>query len=118
VPSRGSIISINAARSASAVANSFAYLLALAGTGRRTRSPARLQFEKFLVLLIQDTCAIGATPGIEIQKRPRFCLRPFRAHLIDDSAVNHFGAYAGSIAGDLDMEFHDGLIPQRVLLLA
>ena len=55
------------------------------------------------------TDAIGAAPSIEIQKRPCFCLCPFRAHLVNDSAVNHFGAYAGGIAGDFDMEFHDRL---------
>jgi hypothetical protein len=69
-----------------------------------------LQFEKFFVLLVQDTCAIGAAPGIEIQKRPCFCLCPFRAHLVNDSAVNHFGAYAGGIVGDFDMEFHNRLL--------
>jgi hypothetical protein len=54
----------------------------------------------------KDTCTIGSTPGIEIQKRPCLRFRPFRAHLVNNSAVNHFGAYAGGIAGDLDTEFH------------
>jgi len=58
--------------------------------------------------VIQDAGAISAAPGIEIQKRPGLYLRPLRAHLVNDSAVSHFGAYAG-IAGDLDMEFHGGV---------
>jgi hypothetical protein len=66
-----------------------------------------LQPEKLFVLLIQDTRAISAARGIEIYKRPCFCLCPFRAHLINDGAVNHLGAYA-VMAGDLDMEFHGG----------
>jgi hypothetical protein len=37
---------------------------------------------------------------------------------VDQSAVNHFGAYAGGIAGDFDMEFHvfarSGLISSTI----
>jgi hypothetical protein len=72
-----------------------------------------LQPEKLFVLLIQDTRAISAAPGIEIHKRPCFCLCPFRAHLVNDSAVNHFGAYAGGIVGDFDMEFRDRWCEKR-----
>ena len=67
-----------------------------------------LQFEKFLVLVIQNSSAISAAPRVDIQKRPGLYLRPLRAHLVNDSAVNHFGAYAG-IADDLDMEVHGGV---------
>jgi hypothetical protein len=65
-----------------------------------------LQFEKFLVFVVQGMCAIAATSCIEIQKCRRFRLCVCRAHFVDDSAVNHFSAYAGGIAGDLGMELH------------
>ena len=46
-------------------------------------------------------------------KAPLLCLCPFRAHLVNDSAVNHFGAYSGGIVGDFDMEFHDRWCEKR-----
>jgi hypothetical protein len=75
------------------------YRLAIAGDyrgGDNSRIPS-----------LTDLILQPAAPGIEIYKRPCFCLCPFRAHLINDSVVNHLGAYA-VIAGDLDMEFHGG----------
>ena len=44
-----------------------------------------LPVEKLFVRVVQDPCAISAAPGIEIQKRPRFCFA--RSGLISSTIV-------------------------------